>query len=73
MRSSRLTVLNRPIILRRALAALVQGKFWALGVGKVLRQKTRINFGGEGLPLSELSNVASLTSGADAVCGARNP
>jgi hypothetical protein len=25
--------------------------------GKVLRQKTKINFGGAGLPLSELSNV----------------
>ena len=26
--------------------------------GKVLRQKTQVNFGGAGLPLSELSNVA---------------
>jgi tetratricopeptide (TPR) repeat protein len=35
-------------------------------VGKVLRQKTRINFGGAGLPLSELSNVASLLRGSPA-------
>ncbi len=28
--------------------------------GKVLRQKTRVNFGGAGLPLSELSNVAGM-------------
>jgi uncharacterized protein YecA (UPF0149 family) len=28
--------------------------------GKVLRQKTQVNFGGAGLPLSELSNVAAM-------------
>ena len=28
--------------------------------GKVLRQKTQVNFGGAGLPLSELSNVAGM-------------
>ena len=28
--------------------------------GKVLRQKTQVNFGGDGLPLSELSNVAGM-------------
>jgi preprotein translocase subunit SecA len=28
--------------------------------GTVLRQKTKIDFGGEGLPLSELSNVAAI-------------
>jgi tetratricopeptide (TPR) repeat protein len=28
--------------------------------GKVLRQKTQLNFGGAGLPLSELSNVAGM-------------
>jgi tetratricopeptide (TPR) repeat protein len=31
--------------------------------GTVLRQKTTINFGGEGLPLSELSNVATMLRG----------
>jgi hypothetical protein len=35
-------------------------------VGKVLRKKTQINFGGAGLPLSELSNVASLLRGSPA-------
>lgn len=33
-------------------------------VGKVLRQKTQIKFGGAGLPLSELSNVAAMRRGA---------
>jgi len=28
--------------------------------GKVLRQKTQLNFGGAGLPLSKLSNVAGM-------------
>jgi tetratricopeptide (TPR) repeat protein len=32
--------------------------------GKVLRQQTQLNFGGEGLPLSELSNVTARTRGA---------
>jgi tetratricopeptide (TPR) repeat protein len=32
--------------------------------GKVLRQKTKINFGDPGLPLSELSNVAAMMRGA---------
>jgi tetratricopeptide (TPR) repeat protein len=31
--------------------------------GKVLRQQTQLNFGGEGLPLSELSNVAARMRG----------
>jgi uncharacterized protein YecA (UPF0149 family) len=31
--------------------------------GTVLRKKTQINFGGEGLPLSELSNVAAMVRG----------
>lgn len=34
--------------------------------GKVLRQKTQLNFGGAGLPLSELSNVAGMLRGAPA-------
>jgi tetratricopeptide (TPR) repeat protein len=32
--------------------------------GSVLRRKTTINFGGEGLPLSELSNVAAMLRGS---------
>jgi uncharacterized protein YecA (UPF0149 family) len=28
--------------------------------GKVLRRKSQVNFGGAGLPLSELSNVAGM-------------
>ena len=31
--------------------------------GTVLRQKTKMDFGGEGLPLSELSNVAAMMRG----------
>jgi len=31
--------------------------------GTVLRKKTQVNFGGEGLPLSELSNVAAMVRG----------
>lgn len=34
--------------------------------GTVLRQKTKINFGGAGLPLSELSNVAAMLRGSSA-------
>ena len=34
--------------------------------GTVLRQKTKINFGGAGLPLSELSNVAAIPRGTSA-------
>jgi hypothetical protein len=35
-------------------------------VGKVFRKRSQINFGGAGLPLSELSNVASLLHGSPA-------
>ena len=34
--------------------------------GKVLRQQTQLNFGGEGLPLSELSNVTARMRGTTA-------
>jgi len=34
--------------------------------GKVLRQKTQVNFGGAGLPLSEMSNLAGMLSEAPA-------
>ena len=34
--------------------------------GTVLRQKTQINFGGAGLPLSRLSNVAAMLRGSSA-------
>lgn len=45
-------------------AATVETSLNVSSVGKVLRQKTKINFGGEGLPLSELSNVAAMLRGA---------
>src|SRR6516162_982036 len=44
-------------------AATVETSVNVSSVGKVLRQKTKINFGGEGLPLSELSNVAAMLRG----------
>jgi preprotein translocase subunit SecA len=41
--------------------------------GTVLRQKTKINFGGEGLSLSELSNVAATLRGTSPSVPARRP
>jgi tetratricopeptide (TPR) repeat protein len=41
-------------------AATVEVSRTVSSVGKVLRQKTKVNFGGAGLPLSELSNVAGM-------------
>ncbi len=35
-------------------------------VGKVLRQKTQVNIGGAGLPLSEMSNMAAMLRGTPA-------
>jgi tetratricopeptide (TPR) repeat protein len=35
-------------------------------VGKVLRQKTQVNIGGAGLPLSEMSNMAAMLRGTSA-------
>jgi uncharacterized protein YchJ len=43
---------------RRATTAEVSRTVSA--AGKVLHQKTQVNFGGAGLPLSELSNVAGM-------------
>lgn len=40
-------------------AAAVETLLEVSSAGTVLRQKTKINFGGEGLPLSELSNLAA--------------
>ncbi len=34
--------------------------------GKVLRQKTQVNIGGAGLPLSEMSNLAAMLRGTSA-------
>ena len=34
--------------------------------GKVLRQKTQVNIGGAGLPLSEMSNMAAMLRGTSA-------
>ena len=45
-------------------AAMVETSLNVSSAGKVLRQKTKINFGGEGLPLNELSNVAAMLRGA---------
>jgi tetratricopeptide (TPR) repeat protein len=44
-------------------AATMEVSRTASWVGKVLRQKTQLNFGGAGLPLSELSNVADRLRG----------
>ena len=41
--------------------------------GTVLRQKTKINFGGEGLSLSELSNVAATLRGTSPSVPAPRP
>jgi tetratricopeptide (TPR) repeat protein len=41
-------------------AATVEVSRTVSSVGKVLRQKTKVNFGGAGLPLSELSNAAGM-------------
>jgi tetratricopeptide (TPR) repeat protein len=41
--------------------------------GTVLRQKTKINFGGEGLPLSELSNVAAMLRGTSSPVSVGRP
>jgi tetratricopeptide (TPR) repeat protein len=45
-------------------AAMVETSLNVSSACKVLRQKTKINFGGEGLPLNELSNVAAMLRGA---------
>ena len=44
-------------------AAAMETSHSVSSAGTVLRQKTKINFGGEGLPLSELSNVAAMLRG----------
>jgi len=44
-------------------AAAVETSRSVSSAGTVLRKKTQINFGGEGLPLSELSNVAAMVRG----------
>ena len=45
-------------------AATMKTSLNVSSAGKVLRQKTKINFAGEGLPLSELPNVAAMLRGA---------
>ena len=50
-------------------AATVEVSQSVSSAGKVLRQKTQLNFGGAGLPLSELSNVAAMMRGT----GTPNP
>jgi tetratricopeptide (TPR) repeat protein len=50
----------------RQSAAMVETSLDVSSAGKGLRQKTKINFGGEGLPLSELSNVTAMLRGASA-------
>jgi len=47
-------------------AAAVEVSRTVSSAGKVLRQNTQLNFGGAGLPLSELSNVAGMLRGAPA-------
>jgi tetratricopeptide (TPR) repeat protein len=47
-------------------AATVEVSRTVSSAGKVLRQKTQVNFGGAGLPLSELSNVAGMLRGTSA-------
>lgn len=47
-------------------AATVEVSRSISSAGKVLRQKTRINFGGAGLPLSEMSNLAATLRGTSA-------
>ena len=44
-------------------AAAMETSHSVSSAGTVLRQKTKISFGGEGLPLSELSNVAAMLRG----------
>ncbi len=43
-------------------AATVEVSRTLSSVGKVLRQKTQVNFGGAGLPLSKMSNLAGMLS-----------
>jgi tetratricopeptide (TPR) repeat protein len=47
-------------------AAAAETSLTVSSAGKVLRQKTQLNFGGTGLPLSELSNVAGMLRGTSA-------
>jgi len=44
-------------------AAAMETSLNVSSAGTVLRQKTKIDFGGEGLPLSELSNIAAIMRG----------
>jgi len=50
----------------RRSAATVEVSQSVSSAGKVLRQKTQVNFGGPGLPLSEMSNLAATLCGAPA-------
>ena len=47
-------------------AATVEVSQSVSSAGKVLRQKTQVNFGGAGLPLSEMSNLAAMMRGTSA-------
>ncbi len=47
----------------KRIAAVLETSLNVISAGTVLRQRTKINFGGEGLPLSELSNVAAMLRG----------
>jgi len=47
-------------------ATTVEASRIVSAAGKVLRQKTQVNFGAAGLPLSELSNVAGMLRGTSA-------
>ena len=47
----------------KPIAAAMETSLKIISAGTVSRQRTKINFGGEGLPLSELSNVAGMLRG----------
>ena len=47
-------------------AATVEVSQSVSSAGKVLRQKTQVNIGGAGLPLSEMSNMAAMLRGTSA-------
>jgi tetratricopeptide (TPR) repeat protein len=54
-------------------AAAMETSLSVSSAGTVLRQKTKINFGGEGLPLSELSNLAAGLRGTPTPAPIRPP
>ena len=58
---------------RRAAAAEMESSRSIEASGTVLRQATKMKFGGEGLPLSELSNLASLLRNTKPAAAAQLP